>query len=71
MSDYYLSSSNQTFSLYEDKIMYNQGSGSTDERQECTFDWYVNQDKLTMVDFLNISEQVSGSNQYVKHKGWL
>ena len=71
MSDYYVSSSNLTFSLYEDRIMYNEGSGSNiGVKREITQQWFLNQTELTIVDIIKITEQVSGSNTYVKDKGW-
>tara|TARA_R100001126_G_scaffold83149_1_gene51455 strand:+ start:148 stop:366 length:219 start_codon:yes stop_codon:yes gene_type:complete len=71
MSDYYVSSSNLTFSLYEDRVMYNEGSGSNiGVKKEITEQWFLNQAELTIVDLIKITEQVSGSNTYVKDKGW-
>ena len=71
MSDYYVSSSNLTFSLYEDRVMYNEGSGSNiGVKKEITEQWFLNQTELTIVDIIKITEQVSGSNTYVKDKGW-
>ena len=71
MSDYYVSSSNLTFSLYEDRIMYNEGSGSNiGVKREITQQWFLNQTELTIADIIKITEQVSGSNTYVKDKGW-
>ena len=71
MSDYYVSSSNLTFSLYEDRVMYNEGSGSNiGVKREITQQWFMNQTELTIVDIIKITEQVSGSNTYVKDKGW-
>ena len=71
MSDYYVSSSNLTFSLYEDRVMYNEGSGSNiGVKKEITEQWFLNQTELTIVDIMKITEQVSGSNTYVKDKGW-
>lgn len=71
MSDYYVSSSNLTFSLYEDRIMYNEGSGSNiGVKKEITEQWFLNQTELTIVDLIKITEQVSGSNTYVKDRGW-
>jgi|TARA_B100000902_G_scaffold303551_1_gene291687 hypothetical protein len=71
MSDYYVSSSNLTFSLYEDRVMYNEGSGSNiGVKREITQQWFLNQTELTIVDIIKITEQVSGSNTYVKDKGW-
>ena len=71
MSDYYVSSSNLTFSLYEDRIMYNEGSGSNiGVKREITQQWFMNQTELTIADIIKITEQVSGSNTYVKDKGW-
>ena len=71
MSDYYVSSSNLTFSLYKDRVMYNEGSGSNvGVKKEITQQWFLNQTELTIVDIIKITEQVSGSNTYVKDKGW-
>ena len=72
MSDYYVSSSNLTFSLYEDRVMYNEGSGSNiGVKKEITQQWFLNQDKINIVELINITEQVSGSNTYIQDKGWL
>lgn len=72
MSDYYVSSSNLTFSLYEDRVMYNEGSGSNiGVKREITQQWFMNQTELTIADIIKITEQVSGSNTYVKDKGWV
>ena len=71
MSDYYVSSSNLTFSLYEDRVMYNEGSGSNiGVKKEITQQWFMNQTELTIADIIKITEQVSGSNTYVKDRGW-
>ena len=71
MSDYYVSSSNLTFSLYSGSIVINDGSGSFFPKQEITQQWFLNQDKINIVELMNITEQVSGSNTYIKDKGWL
>ena len=69
MSDYYVSSSNLTFSLYEDRIMYNVGSGSVNNlRRECTRYWFDNQSDIDIGTMINISYQVSGSYNYVTDK---
>ena len=70
MSDYYISSSNLTFSLYSDKILYNEGSGSSvSTRKECTQHWLehnnVNMDLIKMIE---VSNQVSGSPNYIFDK---
>ena len=70
MSDYYVSSSNLTFSLYSGSIVINDGSGSLFPKQEITQQWFLNQTELTIVDLIKITEQVSGSNTYVKDRGW-
>ena len=71
MADYYVSSSNLTFSLYEDRIMYNEGSGSVYTKHECTKNWFSNQSDINIIDMLEISNQVSGSNTYMKDRGWM
>ena len=70
MSNYYISSSDLIFSLYEDRIMYNSGNSVTDSRRECTQYWFSNQSDVNIIDMIEISTQVSGSNTYVKDKGW-
>ena len=72
MSDYYISSSNLTFSLYNDKILYNEGSGSNiSTRKECTQYWFNQQNKIySLEEILQISYIVSGSNSYIKDNGW-
>lgn len=71
MADYYISSSNLTFSLYEDKIVYNNGSGSNDVKRECTEYWFTNQKDITVIEMLEISQQVSGSKTYIQDRGWM
>ena len=71
MSDYYVSSSNLTFSLHSGSIVINDGSGSFFPKQEISQQWCLNQDKINIVELMNITEQVSGSNTYIKDKGWL
>ena len=51
--------------------MINDGSGSFFPKQEITQQWFLNQDKINIVELMNITEQVSGSNTYIKDKGWL
>ena len=70
MADYYVSSSNLTFSLYEDRVMYNEGSGSVSIKHECTKNWFINQSEINILTFLEICNQVSGSNSYIMDKGW-
>mgnify|MGYP001209552280 FL=1 len=51
--------------------MYNEGSGSNiGVKKEITQQWFMNQTELTIADIIKITEQVSGSNTYVKDKGW-
>ena len=71
MADYYISSSNLTFSLYEGRIMYNEGIGSVNIKHECTQNWFSNQSDINIIDMLEISNQVSGSNTYMKDRGWM
>ncbi len=70
MSNYYISSSNLMFSLYEDRIMYNKGNEVLDTRRECTQYWFINQIEIDILDMIEISNQVSGSVNYMKEKGW-
>ena len=70
MSNYYISSSNLIFSLYENRIMYNSGDSVTDNRKECTQYWFLNQEQITITDFIQISNEVSGSTEYIKDRGW-
>lgn len=69
MSNYYISSSNLTFSLYENRIMYDTGDSVTDNRKECTQYWFLNQENISIVDFMKISDEVSGSVNYVIDRG--
>ena len=70
MAEYYVSSSNLTFSLHSGSIVINDGSGSFFPKQEISQQWFLNQTELTIADIIKITEQVSGSNTYVKDKGW-
>ena len=69
MSNYYISSSNLIFSLYENRIMYNSGNSIADDRKECTQYWFLNQENISIVDFMKISDEVSGSVNYVIDRG--
>ena len=72
MSDYYLKNIDKTFSLYSGSIFVNNGSGSNVSlRRECTQYWFNNQSDITVVEMLEISNQVSGSNTYMKDRGWM
>ena len=72
MSDYFISSSNLTFSLHGNRILYNEGSGSNISiRKECTQYWFNNQQDLTIIEMLEISNQVSGSRTYMNDGGWI
>jgi|TARA_Y100001963_G_scaffold108380_1_gene149819 hypothetical protein len=69
MADLYLDYCNLTFSLYQDRIMYNVGSGSVNNlRRECTRYWFDNQSDIDIGTMINISYQVSGSYNYVTDK---
>ncbi len=71
MTDYYDESLDLTFSLYENKIMYNPGSGSVSFKKECTEYWFINQSTFTDLEQISeISYIVSGSNSYVKDNNW-
>ena len=37
---------------------------------EMTEEWFLNQQDITILDVLHISDEVSGSLMYVKDKGW-
>ena len=49
MPDYYDKNLNLTFSLYENKIMYNYGSGSVDTKKMCSEYWFNNQSKFLFI----------------------
>tara|TARA_R110001583_G_C5413032_1_gene387008 strand:- start:184 stop:339 length:156 start_codon:yes stop_codon:yes gene_type:complete len=51
--------------------MYNYGSGSINEKKECTQYWFNNQQDITIVEMVEISNQVSGSRTYMNDKGWV
>ena len=34
------------------------------------YQWFLNQQDITLLDVLHISDEVSGSLMYVKDKGW-
>ena len=46
MADYYNKGLDMTFSLYENKIMYNEGSGSVTAKRECTEYWFNQQNEI-------------------------
>jgi len=69
MSQYHISSSNLTFSLYENKIVYSRESDSI--KKECTEYWFNNQNEISSLEEMSkISYIVSGSNSYIKDNGW-
>ena len=69
MSQYHISSSNLTFSLYENKIVYSRESDSV--KKECTEYWFNNQNEIySLEEMSEISYMVSGSNSYIKDNGW-
>ena len=69
MSQYYISSSNLTFSLYENKIVYSRENDSV--KKECTEYWFNNQNEIhSLEEMSEISYIVSGSNSYIKDNGW-
>jgi hypothetical protein len=72
MAEYYISSSNLTFSLKDSKILYNEGSGSgVNIKKECTQYWFNNQSDITVVEMLEISNRTSGSRTYMNDRGWM
>ena len=69
MSQYHISSSNLTFSLYENKIVYSRENDSV--KKECTEYWFNNQNEIhSLEEMSEISYIVSGSNSYIKDNGW-
>ena len=71
MPDYYDKNLNLTFSLYENKIMYNYGSGSVDTKKMCSEYWFNNQSDIGgLHEMSEISYKVSGSNSYIKDNNW-
>ena len=69
MSQYHISSSNLTFSLYENKIVYSRENDSV--KKECTEYWFNNQNEIySLEEMSEISYMVSGSNSYIKDNGW-
>ena len=72
MSDYYIS--NRTFFLSGSKIYSSEGSGSGVDKTngvEMTFNWFANQQNITVIELLEISTQVSGSRTYIHDNGWV
>jgi len=72
MADCYDKGLDMTFSLYENKIMYNSESGSNiSQRKECTEYWFNQQNEISSLEEISqISYIVSGSNSYIKDNGW-
>ena len=66
MSDYILN--NKTYFLSGSKIFVTNNDKSNGI--EMTEEWFFNQQDITIVDVLHISDEVSGSLMYVKDKGW-
>ena len=66
MGDYILN--NKTYFLSGSKIFVTDGDKS--KGTEMTEQWFLNQQDITIVDVLHISDEVSGSKIYVKDKGW-
>ena len=66
MSDYILN--DKTYFLSGSKIFVTDDDKSNGT--EMTLDWFINQQDITIVDVLHISDEVSGSLMYVKDKGW-
>jgi len=66
MSDYILN--NKTYFLSGSKIFVTNNDKSNGI--EMTEEWFLNQQDITIVDVLHISDEVSGSLMYVKDKGW-
>jgi len=66
MSDYILN--DKTYFLNGTKIFVTDGDKS--KGIEMTKQWFFNQEDITIVDVLHISNEVSGSMVYVKDKGW-
>tara|TARA_R110000765_G_scaffold287229_1_gene383680 strand:- start:39 stop:263 length:225 start_codon:yes stop_codon:yes gene_type:complete len=74
MPDYYISSSNSTFFLSGSTIYSSDGSGSGVDKTdstEMTFNWFANQQNITVIELLEISTQVSGSRTYIHDNGWV
>ena len=73
MSDYYITQNNSTYFLSGSKIYLTEGSGSVDKTDstEMTWNWFANQQDITIVEVLEISNQVSGSRTYMNDKGWM
>jgi len=66
MGDYVIN--DKTYFLSGSKIFVTDGDKSNGT--EMTFDWFINQQDITIVDVLHISDEVSGSLTYTKDKGW-
>ena len=73
MADYYITQNNSTYFLSGSKIYFTEGSGSVDKTDstEMTFDWFLNQQDITIVEVLEISDLVSGSKTYMGDNGWI
>ena len=66
MSDYILNG--KTYFLNGTKIFVTNDDKSNGI--EITEEWFLNQQDITILDVLHISDEVSGSLMYVKDKGW-
>ena len=66
MSDYILN--DKTYFLNGTKIFVTNDDKSNGI--EITEEWFLNQQDITILDVLHISDEVSGSLMYVKDKGW-
>ena len=66
MGDYVIN--NKTYFLNGTKIFVTNDDKSNGI--EMTEEWFLNQQDITILDVLHISDEVSGSLMYVKDKGW-
>ena len=66
MGDYVIN--NKTYFLNGTKIFVTNDDKSNGI--EMTEEWFLNQQDITLLDVLHISDEVSGSLMYVKDKGW-
>ena len=67
MSDYILNG--KTYFLSGSKIFVTDDDKSNGT--EMTFDWFINQQDITIKEVLEISNQTSGSKTYMTDKEWM
>ena len=67
MGDYIVN--DKTYFLSGSKIFVTNDNKSNGN--EMTLEWFLNQQEINVSQVLDISTEVSGSNTYMKDRGWM